>query len=193
MIKPLKRKAYLIKSLNQQWSQKCRSISIRRIVHLLNRHVTGYPALHLLSQQWADDKGGQGGSNQWDVRVDDGSVEPVSSGQDGVETWPVNPQQNGANQGEDVWCVSGLLMGLRSCHVSVSGSQAAGKAKVSPEGMDKHGSSNVHHSQECVADVPVKNKQGRLYQGHDQELERVQFPKNTPHRDQHCCSCETTF
>ena len=32
MIKPLKRKAYLIKSLNQQWSQKCRSISIRRIV-----------------------------------------------------------------------------------------------------------------------------------------------------------------
>ena len=32
MIKPLKRKAYLIKSLNQQWSHKCRSISIRRIV-----------------------------------------------------------------------------------------------------------------------------------------------------------------
>ena len=32
MIKPLKRKAFLIKSLNQQWSQKCSSISIRRIV-----------------------------------------------------------------------------------------------------------------------------------------------------------------
>ena len=55
MIKPLKRKAYLIKSLNQRWSQKCRSISIWRIVIrwiVVSRLLTYGLNLHTSSKEF---------------------------------------------------------------------------------------------------------------------------------------------
>ena len=58
-----------------------------------------------LSEERRHDEGGRGGSEEGEVRVDDGAVEGVPAGQHGVEARPVHPQQDGAQQREQVGAV----------------------------------------------------------------------------------------
>ena len=66
-------------------------------------------------------------------------MEGIVIGQDGIEAGPVDPEQDGANHGEDVGAVAGSLQVLGFIHLSPTAHHGDREPKVSAEGVDKDG------------------------------------------------------
>ena len=93
----------------------------------------------LLIKEGSHDEGGNCGSEEGEIGVDDSPVEGIAPCQNRVEARPVNPEQDGADHGEDIRGVSGALHVLGLLVLPTPAHQGHGEAEVGTESVNENG------------------------------------------------------
>ena len=94
--------------------------------------------LDLLSKEGSHDESRHRGAEEREIGVDDGPMEGVSVSQNSVKAWPVDPEEDRPDHGEDVRGVSGALHVLRLLVLPTPAHHGHGKAEVGTKGVDEN-------------------------------------------------------